>query len=237
MIREKDVYMSRLPIYLDNPAWYALTGPHAALALGVGGARCYPPDVSPFAATASNTEGAFADLARLIEPGRTIVIAAGCPEQTDIWQLVRRFSVVQMVCERHATATVDQEPAIIPLTGADVPAMLRLTELTRPGPFLPRTIELGTYVSIQQDARIAAMAGVRFHLPGCREISAVCTHPSFRRRGYGKRLVRVLVDEFQSADEVPFLHVMSENSDAIALYESLGFVRRAELSLFVLERR
>ena len=36
--------------YLDDPAWSALTGPHAALALVDGDARRYPADVSPFAA-------------------------------------------------------------------------------------------------------------------------------------------------------------------------------------------
>jgi predicted GNAT family acetyltransferase len=142
-----------------------------------------------------------------------------------------------MVCERQMMAPADQEPAVIPLTRADVPAMLRLIELAQPGPFLPRTIELGTYVSIQQDTQLVAMAGVRLHPPGYREISAVCTHPSYRRRGYGNRLVSVLVHTIQSAGEVPFLHVASENSGAISLYESLGFVRRAELSHLLLERQ
>ncbi len=229
--------MPQIDKYLDNPAWYALTGPHAALAVGDSYARRYPSDVSPFAAVAENTERAFAALARLVEPRQTVVLADSCPEPSDIWRLTRQLSVVQMVCERPPAAPAEQEPAIILLTQADVPAMLRLTELTRPGPFLPRTIELGTYVAIQQDAQIAAMAGVRFHPPGCREISAVCTHPSFRRRGYGKRLVSALIDEIRGADEIPFLHVMSENGEAIALYEALGFVRRAELNLFVLERR
>ena len=37
---------------LDNPAWHALTGPHAAFALGRGMARHYPRDVAPFSAVA-----------------------------------------------------------------------------------------------------------------------------------------------------------------------------------------
>jgi predicted GNAT family acetyltransferase len=235
--RGREVSMARVTKYLDNPAWHALTGPHAALALGDSHARCYPRDVAPFVAVASNTASAFASLARLIEAGRTVVLVGGCPERTDSWRLVRRFSVVQMMCDRQTTASAHRGPAVIPLSRADVPAMLRLTQLTQPGPFLPRTIELGTYVSIQHDTQLVAMAGLRFHLPGYREISAVCTHPSFRRRGYGARLVRVLVDDIQRAGDVPFLHVVSENSAAITLYESLGFVQRAELNVCALERQ
>jgi hypothetical protein len=33
---------------LDNPVWYALTGPHASLVLSRGRARHYPLDVAPF---------------------------------------------------------------------------------------------------------------------------------------------------------------------------------------------
>jgi hypothetical protein len=35
-------------IPLDNPVWYALTGPHANIAIGRGGARHYPRDKAPF---------------------------------------------------------------------------------------------------------------------------------------------------------------------------------------------
>ena len=37
---------------LDNPVWYALTGPHANIAIGRGGARHYPRDKAPFSAIA-----------------------------------------------------------------------------------------------------------------------------------------------------------------------------------------
>ena len=39
-------------IPLDNPVWYALTGPHANIAIGRGGARHYPRDKAPFSAIA-----------------------------------------------------------------------------------------------------------------------------------------------------------------------------------------
>ena len=125
---------------------------------------------------------------------------------------------------------------ITPLSLTDVPAMLELVELTHPGPFLPRTIALGRYWAIWQDGRLAAMVGERFHLPGFREISAVCTHPAFQRRGYARQLMLALMREIRCDGDAPILHVFSDNQSAITLYETLGFRQRAELTLSVLER-
>jgi hypothetical protein len=45
-------------IPLDDPVWYALTGPHANIAIGRGGARHYPRDKPPFSAIAEPLAGA-----------------------------------------------------------------------------------------------------------------------------------------------------------------------------------
>ena len=55
--------------------------------------------------------------------------------------------------------------------------------LTRPGPFLSRTLRLGSFVGVREDGRLIAMAGERMKLPGLTEVSGVCTHPDFRGRG------------------------------------------------------
>ena len=60
----------------------------------------------------------------------------------------------------------------------------RSSRSPRPGPFRPRTIELGGYVGIFHDSKLVAMAGQRLRPPGYCEVSAVCTHPDARRRGY-----------------------------------------------------
>jgi predicted GNAT family acetyltransferase len=122
------------------------------------------------------------------------------------------------------------------LSEADVPDMLALTALTHPGPFRSQTYTLGTYLGIRVDGRLAAMGGQRMHVPGYREISAVCTHPDFQGRGYARRLVSRLVAETFDRGLVPFLHVEEANQRAQTVYRGLGFVERARLPLLVIER-
>jgi len=58
-----------------------------------------------------------------------------------------------------------------------------------PGPFLPQTIQRGSYFGIRaSDGRLVAMAGERLQSTAFGEISAVCTHPEFRGRGYARDL-------------------------------------------------
>jgi predicted GNAT family acetyltransferase len=98
-----------------------------------------------------------------------------------------------------------------------------LTELTRPGPFGPRTIELGSYFGCFEGNRLVAMAGERMHAGSLREVSGVCTHPDFQGKGLARRLMMKLIRQELLRGETPFLHVMSENLHARALYERMGF--------------
>jgi predicted GNAT family acetyltransferase len=122
-----------------------------------------------------------------------------------------------------------------PLSAADVPAMVELAELTEPGPFRKRTIELGPFFGIFQAGRLLAMAGQRTHLPNFVEVSAVCTHPDARGRGYARMLIASVMDEIRQRGKTPFLHSFADNSPAIRVYESLGFTLRRNLELAVLK--
>src|SRR5262249_36488025 len=109
---------------------------------------------------------------------------------------------------------------------SDVPEMLALVERTEPGPFAPRTLELGTFLGIRRDGALVAMAGERFHPPGWIEVSAVCTDQAYRGQGLAARLIRAIVADVRERDAEPFLHVAGWNTGAIRLYETLGFQRR-----------
>ena len=100
---------------------------------------------------------------------------------------------------------------------------LELAGLTRPGPFGPRTIELGEYFGCFDGERLVAMAGERMQAGGLREISGVCTHPDFQGRGLARRLVAKLIRRQMERNETPFLHVMRSNDGAHRLYQRMGF--------------
>ncbi len=118
------------------------------------------------------------------------------------------------------------DPEAVPLGARDVPEMLDLVARTEPGPFRPRTVELGTYLGIRYRGRLVAMAGERLRPPGWSEISAVCTDPDFRGRGLAGRLIRAVAAVIRERGETPFLHAVASNTDAIRLYERLGFTLR-----------
>jgi predicted GNAT family acetyltransferase len=115
--------------------------------------------------------------------------------------------------------------------------MLELTAATEPGPFLPQTIQMGSYFGIRaSDGRLVAMAGERLQSTAFTEISAVCTHPEFRGRGYAQALTTFLAAQIQAAGKIPFLHVKSENG-AKAVYEKIGFRLRTAIYLSVISLR
>jgi predicted GNAT family acetyltransferase len=115
---------------------------------------------------------------------------------------------------------------VVRLGPADVPEMLDLTARTRPGPFLPRTYELGAYLGIRRDGALVAMAGERLKPPGWTEISAVCTDDAWRGHGFASALIRVLVAGIRARGETAFLHAVATNTGAIRLYEAMGFELR-----------
>jgi predicted GNAT family acetyltransferase len=102
--------------------------------------------------------------------------------------------------------------------------MLALVTRTKPGPFGPRTIELGEYWGVRDESgALVAMAGERLFPAPYREISAVCTDEAYRGKGLAARLVRHLVARIEGRSETPMLHAASDNTSAIRLYETLGF--------------
>ena len=231
----KEDHAQRMLESLDNPIWFALTTEHQTLARSHGLARRYPPDVSPLAALLHPTSDGFADLQRLVSPGEQVALFTASPlEVPGDWQVDRSRWIEQMICE-----ALVAPPAVapLPLGTTDVPEMLELTAATEPGPFSPQTIQMGSYFGIRaEDGRLVAMAGERLRSTAFAEISAVCTHPEFRGRGYAQALTTFLAAQIQAAGKIPFLHVKSENG-AKVVYQKIGFRVRAAIYLTVIYLR
>lgn len=60
-------------------------------------------------------------------------------------------------------------------------------------------------------------------------VLTICVHPDFRRRGYGRRMLRHLLDKgYRKNARVCFLEVRPSNAEARHLYLSMGFVQVGE---------
>lgn len=224
---------------LDNAVWHALTGPLARFATGASPALRFPDDVAPFGALPDAAdEVAWDALRALAGTGgigvlfrRPLAVPAG-------WEPVAVMPCAQMTYEGAtppSPATADGLAAPWCELGADdATEMLALVAATRPGPFGPRTHELGRYLGVRDGGRLVAMAGERLRVPGATEISAVCTDPAYQRRGLAAALVTRLAGEIVARGERPFLHVADDNHGARRVYEALGFTVRARIDALVL---
>jgi ribosomal protein S18 acetylase RimI-like enzyme len=213
---------------LDNPAWHSLTGAHARFAIATpaaGRALRYDPEVSVWGATPDDAgAGDWAALAALLAPDEQISLPGH--ELPAGWEGDGGLGL-QLIDDGYEPRAGDGD-GLVTLTADDVPEMLALVERTQPGPFAPRTIELGGYVGVRVDGALVAMAGRRMNPAGWVEISAVCTDEQHRGNGYAARVVRAVASGIRADGQRAFLHVRWDNDDARRVYERLGFVVRRE---------
>ena len=215
---------------LENPVRASLLGPHAHFAETRGEVLRYPADVSPFVALPDQPdEQTWRDVAALLGPGAVVAVAGLRGSPPAHWETLGLGAGVQLVDDGVAAA---EDAEAVPLGPADVPEMLDLVDRAKPGPFLSRTVELGSYLGIRRGGALVAMAGERLHPPGWTEISAVCTAEDSRGQGLATRLVLAVAHGIRSRGEIPFMHAAAGNTNAIRLYESLGFRIRRQVTFF-----
>src|SRR4029453_18394991 len=221
---------------LANPVWSCLTTRHAHLAQGSALARRYPSDFSPLCGMPASAPGAVEALHALVGVGDDVAVAGPhIPELPANWETLHRIRVVQMIRRDTALLKVG-DVDVCPLAAADVDDMLALVELTRPGPFRRRTVELGAFLGIRERGRLVAMAGERMWIGDHREVSGICTHPEAQGRGLARALTGRVINRMLRAGQTPILHVEAGNEPAITMYHRLGFVRLREFPLLYAKR-
>ena len=215
---------------LENVIWQALTTRQAHFAESCDNARRFVQQVTSLCAFDQPNHEGYASLARLAGSGGTAAVFLDQPYETRAgWEYVAGAPLLQMVCQNgHGSRSSAASPTIVELGASDSREMQELTALTKPGPFGPRTHELGYYVGIRDGGKLVAMAGERMKVPGYTEVSAVCTHPDHLGKGYAATLMAEVMRSIRERGEKPFLHVRSDNARAIAIYERLGFQKRWE---------
>ncbi|MBR1209775.1 GNAT family N-acetyltransferase [Bradyrhizobium sp. JYMT SZCCT0180] len=221
---------------LDQPIWSALTTRQQALAEGGTVARRFPLAIAPFADMVDMSRESFAALGALMSGSEIAVLftpdAVTAPDQ---FKTLLAETGEQMVGTPAQSSLPGVE--IVTLGVADVPEMIALVELTKPGPFSTRTHELGTFLGIRIDGQLVAMTGERMKPGNYTEMTAVCVHPDHRGRGYAQALLGAVARGIVDRGEIPFLHVFSSNTSAIALYRRQGMEIRRRLHVTVLQKK
>lgn len=220
---------------LDNIPWHSLAGPHAKYSSGTLAARRYARGFSGIVGFADVQRPDFAALADFCAPGEHFYCAGLSGPVPGGWRTDAQVTANQMVWDS-APPPDEGASGAVRLDQSHVPQMLALVAATQPGPFGERTIELGDYYGVFEGTRLVAIAGERMAAGNLREISGVCTDPEFQGRGLARRLVALLVRRQLKRGEVPFLHVVQDNSQARRLYERMGFRHHQAVTLRVIAR-
>lgn len=222
---------------LKNPIKSALINDQKRFSLSKGKAYRYCADIAPFAALDVITIEALSNLAELmIEEEKVLLFTEEQIPKTNIFDIVLTAGGIQMLVTKDIPY-IEPIVSFIPLTEADIPEILELIKLTKPGPFVSRTLDMGKYIGIRNNGQLIAMAGERMQFSPYVEISAVCVHPDFRGCRYAQLLVEELMRQCKINDKIPLLHAFSSNQTAINLYHKMGFTINRQFYVTALTKR
>jgi ribosomal protein S18 acetylase RimI-like enzyme len=225
---------------LDNMIWNAISTGNKDLADLDGDVGVYRSDIAPFAGMKELNHKNLDHLYDFLSADRKVALSFFEKYELDEskWKTIVRMNCCQMVYDYSVESfKTKNSHLIVPLTDEHIPQMLELTALTKPGPFLERTIDFENYFGIFIDGRLAAMSGQRMHPVPYLEVSAVCTHPDFRGHGYAKAIMLHVMQIILDNKFIPFLHVLTSNTTAIQLYESIGYRVRREVEIDVVVKK
>ena len=222
-----------MEMILDNPIWHALSTLHRDFNEGDDRLKYFYPEISPFVAMADWDEEDKEYLVEKLPADRNFFyITAQSLDLPDHCKRGFTIKLFQLVCRKQLPFH-QSGIQIRSLGKADIPQMIELTALTKPGPFNQRTIEFGNYIGIFEEERLVAMAGERLKFPGFTEVSAICTHPDYTGRRYSAALLSQATARIVNEGQTPFLHVRHDNTRAIDLYEQAGYEIRCEMDFAI----
>eukprot|EP01117_Protostelium_nocturnum_P016015 TRINITY_DN6264_c0_g1_i1.p1 TRINITY_DN6264_c0_g1~~TRINITY_DN6264_c0_g1_i1.p1 ORF type:complete len:265 (+),score=66.33 TRINITY_DN6264_c0_g1_i1:17-811(+) len=153
-------------------------------------------------------------------------------------EIKQHLPLIQMICDESSDISISSPPnpsfEVTEIKSEEeLEGMMELVRFVYPGYFRARNKELGRFFGVIQDGKVVSMAGERMSITmngkTYREITTVCTHPQYLRRGYAKALVARIRTIHAEQGFVSFMHVDAENNSAISLYSSVGFKVRSKV--------
>ncbi len=177
--------------------------------------------------TMGDTDGLAAILASALQPKRAYFTC-----RAEHLPVVEAFYALDEVEEmfRMTISPADFYSASGPTIKLDLSHLDALHRLYRLGggdAFAPYQLRDGVYYGVEADGHLVSTAGTHLIAPtfGVAAVGNIFTHPNHRRRGYGTACTSQVVQELLARDLDVVLNVNRENTEAIGIYERLGFRR------------
>jgi [ribosomal protein S18]-alanine N-acetyltransferase len=110
----------------------------------------------------------------------------------------------------------------------DLPSAMEIDAMSLPRPWSAAIWRgeldspYGLYLVIEDSGEVFGHIGVR-HVLGELHVTTIAVKPEYRRRGHARALINAALAAYPNASHV-HLEVRPTNVEAIALYESLGFL-------------
>ena len=218
----------------ENIIWDALSGSQRAISLGNDRIRRYAPGFPLIMAFADLDNPPFDEIADHCPPGEKLYACGWNGAMPAGWNLDVDAAVAVMAWRGGPVAA---DPRIVRLTAENIPAMLEVFAICKPGPFAMRAMDIGEWYGLFEDGKLVAMAGERMHAGPWREISGVCTLPDHQGKGYARLLTERVISSQRARGLETFLHVFPGNTRAVELYKRMGFETMREMPLRVISRR
>ena len=221
---------------LDNPIWNSLNSGCIHFSNGNNNVKYFEREVALFAGMNDYNNKNFLQLEQFSNTGDGFILFTAEPINIpSSWNIKLNKTMLQMVLSK-PLGNAEYDGSIEPLTEQHVPIMLDLTQRTKPGPFLPKTILFGNYFGIFDGEKLIAMAGQRLKFNEYTEVSAVCTDPEYTGKGYAKKIMDFLLPKIIHEGSTPMLHLYKTNTAALNLYLKLGFQIRRELQVYFIQK-
>jgi ribosomal protein S18 acetylase RimI-like enzyme len=143
---------------------------------------------------------------------------------------------------RMAVHPVDFRPARGPAIKLDLSHLDALRQLYRLGDgdaFASYQLQDGVYYGEEINGQLVAAAGTHLVSPtfGVAGVGNIFTHPNHRHRGYATACTSHVVEELLAQGLDVVLNVNRENTEAIGIYERLGFRRHCPYIEVIGDRR